>query len=421
MRVFISYSSKDRELVRALSDDLEALGYTVWFDKELSRTGGQHWWSNILTNVRECDLFIFALTPNSLASAACQLEYRYADALHKRILPLVLATTDINTLPPELQEIQFVDYRDHTSRQALALAGSLNSLPPAQPLPDPLPVEPEAPLSPLARLTQRIEAQSLSSAEQIEIVFELESMHAEPLTRASADSLLRRMQERDDLVYNVGQHINRLLATSTPAAATQVPKIPARAPAGVPMRGLAVLAIVIIVGIMSIDLFANRAQSGSAATPSTTPSLTVMPATATNIPTATLPATATPTHMPSATQRPSPVPTNDPTCQITILPSDPVTIYNNPNTNDGILVPVFPGDKIDQVIGRTQNSAWFQVRVPGYQSPGWVEAAHVRLSGNCDALPIVQPPPSPTPPPAQQQQQTMPPIESTRKGGGKGP
>src|SRR5260221_6066491 len=103
MRIFISYSSKERDLITTLAEDLASLGHDVWFDRELTRTGGQKWWETILLNIRQCDLFIFALTPRSLASEACQREYRYAYALNKRILPIMLEVVDIPTLSPELQ------------------------------------------------------------------------------------------------------------------------------------------------------------------------------------------------------------------------------------------------------------------------------------------------------------------------------
>src|SRR5258706_9187820 len=142
MKIFISYS-KDRELVSSLVNDLELLGHEVWFDSELLRTGGQKWWENILFNIRQCDLFIFALTPLSLASEACQREYRYAYALNKRILPIMLSMVDIPTLPPELQELQFVNYVEGGRKQGLALAATLNGLPLARPKPDPLPPQPD--------------------------------------------------------------------------------------------------------------------------------------------------------------------------------------------------------------------------------------------------------------------------------------
>src|SRR5713226_6201221 len=152
MHIFISYSSKESDLITTLDEDLAALGHEVWFDRELTRTGGHKWWETILANIRQCDLFIFALTPFSLASEACQREYGYAYALGKPILPIMLAVVDIPTLPPELQELQFVNYIERGRKQALALAATLNGLPPTRPMPDPLPVPPETPLSPLGRI-----------------------------------------------------------------------------------------------------------------------------------------------------------------------------------------------------------------------------------------------------------------------------
>src|SRR5258708_24751262 len=125
MNIFISYSSKDRAQVEALAKDLTRLGHTIWFDSELSRTGGQKWWGNILNQVRGCDLFVFALSPNSLDSIPCQREYTYAHALQKRILPVLLSAVNVSTLPYELQEIQFIPYQQRSTEQAFALAGSL--------------------------------------------------------------------------------------------------------------------------------------------------------------------------------------------------------------------------------------------------------------------------------------------------------
>src|SRR5258706_6772183 len=129
MKIFISYS-KDRELVSSLANDLKLLGHEVWFDPELLSRGGQDWWENILLNVRQCDLFIFALTPRSLASEACKREYRYGNALNKRILPIMLLIVDIPTLPPELQKLQLVTYVEGGSKAEFAhLEGTFRNLP----------------------------------------------------------------------------------------------------------------------------------------------------------------------------------------------------------------------------------------------------------------------------------------------------
>ncbi len=147
MIIFISYS-RDRAKVKKLAEDLQELGHTVWFDKNLARYGGQKWWKAILEQVRGCDLFIFALSAKSLKSVACKSEYQYAYALDKHILPLMIAKTPIPALPDELQEIQILDYRKGSREQILSLAASLASLPIPRPIPDPAPTEPEVPKRP---------------------------------------------------------------------------------------------------------------------------------------------------------------------------------------------------------------------------------------------------------------------------------
>ena len=135
--IFISYTRQSEAIARTLANDIEALGNTVWFDQELS--GGQAWWDQILVSVRDCDVFVFVLTPEALKSTACKLEFGYAADLGKPIVPvLVSAGVSTNLLPPALSQIQFVDYRNQ-DRDA--------TIPPPQPLPDPLPASPEAPIS----------------------------------------------------------------------------------------------------------------------------------------------------------------------------------------------------------------------------------------------------------------------------------
>jgi TIR domain len=69
-KIFISYSRQSEAMARNLVNDFESLGYTVWFDQELS--GGQAWWDHILAMIRDCDVFVFLLDSNALNSTACK-------------------------------------------------------------------------------------------------------------------------------------------------------------------------------------------------------------------------------------------------------------------------------------------------------------------------------------------------------------
>ncbi|HLV34575.1 MAG TPA: toll/interleukin-1 receptor domain-containing protein, partial [Spirillospora sp.] len=135
LHIFVSYSSKSRSIVQGLAEDLETAGHQVWFDRKL--TGGQVWWDQILEQIRQCDLFIFALTPDAMDSHPCKLEYTYASELGKTVLPVLLADgVSVNLLPPPLTTIQFVDYRGGDKAAAFRLTNALSSLPAPKPLPD---------------------------------------------------------------------------------------------------------------------------------------------------------------------------------------------------------------------------------------------------------------------------------------------
>jgi WD40 repeat protein len=215
--IFISYSSKSRNVVETLAIDLEAMGYTVWFDKEL--TGGQDWWAEILNSIRRCHLFLFALTPESMDSYPCKLEYGYAYALNKRIMPVMLTDINIKILPTSLQKVQIVDYRQQNKVQALALTKALHGLPPAKPLPKPLPPKPDMPLPLIARLRDQIDSRSLKPDEQRVIVGKLKELLTRPDMANDAKMLLRQLQDRDDLPLKLKREINVSLNPPTKPAA----------------------------------------------------------------------------------------------------------------------------------------------------------------------------------------------------------
>ena len=121
--VFISYSRERYGEVKSLVEDLGALGHQAWFDHEL--TGGQAWWDQVLLKIRECEVFAYGLSPESLDSLACKREYAYASKLGKSVLPILVADgVSSELLPAALEELQYVDYAYDSD---LRLAGTLIS------------------------------------------------------------------------------------------------------------------------------------------------------------------------------------------------------------------------------------------------------------------------------------------------------
>ena len=106
-QIFISYSRVDRPFVDNFLPLLhEVYGYSsIWFDAELH--GGQVWWDEILSQIARCDIFVFLMSNESLASTYCLAELAEARRLGKLILPVQIRAR--TTIPDDLTTIHYVD------------------------------------------------------------------------------------------------------------------------------------------------------------------------------------------------------------------------------------------------------------------------------------------------------------------------
>lgn len=212
-KIFVSYSREAKAAAEALVADLENLGHDVWFDQDLS--GGQAWWDQILATIRDYHVLVFVLEPNALNSTACRRELSYAAELGKPVLPVLVADgLSTNLLPPELSIIHWVNYTQRDGNSIIGLVKALNNIPPTKPLPDPLPVPPEVPVSYLGSISRKIDsATTLSYEEQSMLVIDLKAGLNDPATRDDARVLLEKMKNRHDLLAKIDREIENLLAT----------------------------------------------------------------------------------------------------------------------------------------------------------------------------------------------------------------
>lgn len=86
--IFISYSSRDREIARKLKQSVDSLQYTAFFD-EVALPGSPEWDRDISRNLGSCRIVLFYRTENSVASEWCARELRLAEQKHKIIVPVV--------------------------------------------------------------------------------------------------------------------------------------------------------------------------------------------------------------------------------------------------------------------------------------------------------------------------------------------
>lgn len=209
MGVFITYARKDRDLVRQLRADISQLGQQVWLDEEM--TGGHQWWSTILRQIRESTVYVFALSPESLRSRACLSELRYAEALRRPILPIMVRPVAANTAPAVLANTQIVDYANRTPDTVFALLRAFQALPAAGSLPQPWPAEPPIPTSYLNTYLEQLNANELTLTAQVELFVQLRGRLDEEDDRAAVWNLLARLRSRRDLAQSLVADLNEVL------------------------------------------------------------------------------------------------------------------------------------------------------------------------------------------------------------------
>jgi hypothetical protein len=222
--IFISYNHRNEEVTKLLVKDLQELDNIIWFDNKL--TGGQAWWDNILERIRKCDVFLFVLSKEGLDSTACKREYRYAASLGKTVLPVLVSdNVSVNLLPADLSVIQYVDFRNHDTTAVLRLARAMGNIPPSKPLPDPLPVLPDIPISYLSKLVTTLESETpIGFAEQSSVFMDLKRNFLDPETSGDARKLLEILRKRKDLLATIAGEIDELMQRKSITPAVTAPE-----------------------------------------------------------------------------------------------------------------------------------------------------------------------------------------------------
>lgn len=228
MAVFLSYSSRDVSRVEQLASTLRRAREEIWYDSELG--GGDAWWRMILDRIRDCDVFLVALSRNLVQSKACQLELQYAQALGKPILPVQVGPVDSMRTNP-LAATQVIDFQNPTLDTGIELVAALDwARKIAAPLPDPLPDEPQMPFAYLMRIGGLIAGPTLSAQQQTVIAAELraglDDDGDDPSARADIMSLLRALRDRSDVTYRTRAEIDSVLAALNPPAPPPPPMAP---------------------------------------------------------------------------------------------------------------------------------------------------------------------------------------------------
>src|SRR5262245_38522726 len=209
--VFISYDRAHQDVVKKLVQDLRDDEHETWFDQKLE--GGQPWWDTVLSEIRKSEIFVTALTPESLESQARQRELRYALDLKRPVLPIRLsAAVRPEFLPSYIHELQVVDYFEQDVQTLKSLQRAIKKLSKAPPLPDPLPAPPAVPVSYVVNLSRLIDSDSeLDKDQQMKLVFELRKHYHDERPAKEIVPVVHKLKKRDDLFAKVQRDLDDLL------------------------------------------------------------------------------------------------------------------------------------------------------------------------------------------------------------------
>jgi len=217
--LFVSHSRLDQSAVETLAVVLRRTLQQVWLNEQLG--GGDTWWATVLEQVRDCEVFVLALSNHSLGSKSCQAELAYARALRRPMLPVQIGA--VNSMRVNsLADLQIIDYQHPTADTGIELIAAVHTLAGQHPpLPDPLPAEPLVPYAYLTRLAASVNGPELNPREQTLLVAELKSSldedGADPTASSNIVALLHTLQERPDTTWHTRTDIDTLLSgPSTP-------------------------------------------------------------------------------------------------------------------------------------------------------------------------------------------------------------
>jgi TIR domain len=119
MKVFISFSTKDRQAAAALFRDLQKGGASA-FQFGRSETAGQPSWDQIIEWINACDAFVVLVSSNALKSTAVAEEITmaygcYINSERKKPAKIIPAIIESGAAPPPLirhmSELDLVDYQ----------------------------------------------------------------------------------------------------------------------------------------------------------------------------------------------------------------------------------------------------------------------------------------------------------------------
>ena len=103
-QLFVSYSRQDTEFTRRITERLQADGLEAWVDWQ-DIPPSVDWMKEIQKGIEDADIFLFLVSPDSIASPICADEVAHAIKNGKRIIPLIVRDFDARSAPTTIRHL----------------------------------------------------------------------------------------------------------------------------------------------------------------------------------------------------------------------------------------------------------------------------------------------------------------------------
>ncbi len=110
--LFISYSRKDIESARKLTEAFKDQDLDFWIDWE-GIPPTVDWWKEIERGIEEAGIFLFLISPDSAKSRVCKKEIDHAIKNGKRLIPIVVRDTKADEAPAGLGHLNWIFLREN--------------------------------------------------------------------------------------------------------------------------------------------------------------------------------------------------------------------------------------------------------------------------------------------------------------------
>jgi WD40 repeat protein len=108
--LFISYSRKDIEIARKLTQSFDGQGLDFWIDWE-GIPPTVDWWKEIEKGIEEADIFVILVSQESIKSRVCNREISHAIQNGKRLIPLIISEIRSDQVPEQISHLNWIYLR----------------------------------------------------------------------------------------------------------------------------------------------------------------------------------------------------------------------------------------------------------------------------------------------------------------------